>query len=160
MVRRSPGKLSPVRMIESSSLLIEVRGSFAAPNAMLGRGDIASPSSLDGLGKVPPAKVSEETICHVDFLATVAAILDEKLPDSTAEDSINLLPVLLGEKTSAPLREATVHHSARGKFAIGKGTGFLSMLKVGTTMESTVNPNGSKINAVTFRILTKVNSSI
>ncbi len=72
-------------------------------------------------GRVPPNKVSEETICHVDFLATVAAILDEKLSDNMAEDSINLLPVLLGEKLSAPLREATVHHSARGKFAIRKG---------------------------------------
>ena len=36
-------------------------------------------------------------ICHVDFLATVAAILGEKLPDNAAEDSVSILPVLLGK---------------------------------------------------------------
>ena len=32
-----------------------------------------------------------------------------------------MLTALLGEKLSSPIREATVHHSARGKFAIRKG---------------------------------------
>ncbi len=72
-------------------------------------------------GKIPPGTVSEETMCHVDLIATVAAILGEKLPDNAGEDSVNVLPVLLGEKLSAPVREATVHHSAQGKFAIRKG---------------------------------------
>jgi arylsulfatase A-like enzyme len=54
-------------------------------------------------------------------MATTAAILGEKLPDNAAEDSVNVLPVLLGEKLSAPIREATVHHSAQGKFALRKG---------------------------------------
>jgi len=60
-------------------------------------------------------------MCHVDFIATVAAILGEKLPDHAAEDSVNVLPVLRGEKLSAPAREATVHHSAQGRFAIRQG---------------------------------------
>jgi arylsulfatase A len=60
-------------------------------------------------------------MCHVDFMATVAAILGERLPANAGEDSVNVLPVLLGEKLSAPVREATVHHSAQGKFAIRKG---------------------------------------
>ncbi len=60
-------------------------------------------------------------MCHVDFMATVAAILGERLPDNAAEDSVNVLPVLLGERLSAPVREATVHHSAQGKFAIRQG---------------------------------------
>jgi arylsulfatase A-like enzyme len=72
-------------------------------------------------GKIQAGTVSDETICHVDFIATVAAILGEKLPDDAAEDSVNVLPVLFGEKLSAPIREATVHHSAQGKFAIRKG---------------------------------------
>jgi arylsulfatase A len=72
-------------------------------------------------GKIKAATVSDETICHVDLMATVAAILDEKLPDNAGEDSVNLLPVLLGKKAVLPLREATVHHSAQGKFAIRKG---------------------------------------
>jgi arylsulfatase A-like enzyme len=65
--------------------------------------------------------VSDETMCHVDFMATVAVILDKKLPDNAAEDSVNVLPVLLGERLSGPVRETTVHHSAQGKFAIRQG---------------------------------------
>lgn len=72
-------------------------------------------------GRIPSGAVSDETMCHVDFLATVAALLEAQLPDDAAEDSVNVLPVLLGQKLSAPAREATVHHSARGKFAIRKG---------------------------------------
>ncbi|MBI3881354.1 MAG: arylsulfatase [Verrucomicrobia bacterium] len=72
-------------------------------------------------GKIKAGTVSDETMCHVDFMATVAAILGVKLPDSAAPDSVNVLPVLLGEKLSAPAREATVHHSGNGKFAIRQG---------------------------------------
>lgn len=72
-------------------------------------------------GKTKAGAVSGETMCHVDFMATVAAILGEKLPDNAAEDSVNVLPVLLGEPLTSPAREATVYHSGNGKFAIRKG---------------------------------------
>ncbi len=72
-------------------------------------------------GKIKSRSVSNEIICHVDFMATIAAILGKKLPDNSAEDSFNILPVLLGEPLEAPIREATIHHSARGKFAIRQG---------------------------------------
>jgi arylsulfatase A-like enzyme len=36
-------------------------------------------------------------------------------------DSHNLLPAFLGEELTKPIREATVHHAASGKFAIRKG---------------------------------------
>jgi arylsulfatase A-like enzyme len=72
-------------------------------------------------GKIQSGVESKETMCHVDFIATVAAILGEKLPNNAGEDSVNVLPVLLGEKLTTHVREATVHHSARGKFAIRKG---------------------------------------
>jgi arylsulfatase A len=72
-------------------------------------------------GKITTGSVSDEIVCHVDFMATVAAILEQKLPENAAEDSVNILPVLLGEKLNAPVREATVNHSARGKFAIRQG---------------------------------------
>ena len=72
-------------------------------------------------GKIKAGAVSDDTMCHVDFMATVAALLGVKLPDHAAEDSVNVLPVLLGEKLAAPAREATVHHSGSGKFAIRKG---------------------------------------
>jgi arylsulfatase A-like enzyme len=72
-------------------------------------------------GKIRAGTVSDETICLVDFLATVAALLEVKLPDNAGEDSYNLLPMLLGQKRDRPIREATVHHSASGKFALRRG---------------------------------------
>ncbi len=72
-------------------------------------------------GKIKANSESNEIICEVDFMATVAAILDAKLPDTAGEDSYNLLPALLGQKLDKPIREATVLHSAKGHFAIRKG---------------------------------------
>jgi arylsulfatase A len=72
-------------------------------------------------GKIESGSESKETMCHVDFIATVAAILGKKLPDNAGEDSFSILPVLFGEKLTAPIREATVHHSAKGKFAVRQG---------------------------------------
>jgi arylsulfatase A-like enzyme len=72
-------------------------------------------------GQIPAGKASDETICHVDFIATIAAILGANLPDNAAEDSYNILPALRGEKLSQSIRPATVHHAASGKFAIRQG---------------------------------------
>ncbi len=72
-------------------------------------------------GKIEPGSASGETICHVDFMATVAALLGAKLPDNAAPDSFSLLPVFFGEPLVKPGREATIHHAASGKFAIRKG---------------------------------------
>ena len=70
---------------------------------------------------VPAGAVSEETICHVDLLATCAAMLGDTLPVNAGEDSYNILPALLKRKLSKPIREATVLHSARGSLAIRQG---------------------------------------
>jgi arylsulfatase A len=72
-------------------------------------------------GKIAPGSVSEDTICHVDFLRTTAAIVGAALPEDTGVDSHNVLPYLLGQKADAPIREGTVHHSGSGRFAIRKG---------------------------------------
>ncbi len=72
-------------------------------------------------GRIQPGTSSDETICHADFMATVAALLGTKLPPNAAEDSFNLLPVLLGETHPKPIREATVHHSGSGRFALRRG---------------------------------------
>jgi arylsulfatase A-like enzyme len=61
------------------------------------------------------------TICLTDVLATVASIVDQPLPHQAAEDSVSMLPALLGTTKNEPLREAIVHHSADGTFAIRQG---------------------------------------
>jgi len=72
-------------------------------------------------GQIPANSISRETICHVDFLATLAALLGAKLPANAGEDSYNILPALRGEKLTQPIREATVLHGGDGKFAIRQG---------------------------------------
>lgn len=73
-----------------------------------------------------PAKIkggskSDETICLTDLMATASAIVGDSLKANEGEDSYNVLPVLLGEKLEKPLREATVHHSVAGAYAIRQG---------------------------------------
>ena len=72
-------------------------------------------------GQIQAGSVSDETICHVDLLATLAAILGAPLPNDAAEDSVNIAPALLGQAHARPLREATVHHTGSGRFAIRQG---------------------------------------
>jgi arylsulfatase A-like enzyme len=54
-------------------------------------------------------------------MATAAAASGATLPDNAGEDSYNMLPALLGKKGKRPIREATVHHSFDGSFAIRQG---------------------------------------
>jgi arylsulfatase A-like enzyme len=70
--------------------------------------------------RVPAGSRSAQTICLTDFLATVADVLRVKLPPDAGEDSVSLLPALLG-KDRKPMREAIVHHSINGAFAIREG---------------------------------------
>ena len=72
-------------------------------------------------GRIPTGRTSDELICHVDFMASVAAILGEKLPDCAAEDSYNLLGVLEGKKLDKPIRQAVIHHSGSGLFCVRQG---------------------------------------
>lgn len=72
-------------------------------------------------GQVAPNSVSHETVCLSDFMRSFAEMLDVVLPEDAAEDSYDILPVLLGQSYQSPLREATVHHSVNGTFAIRQG---------------------------------------
>jgi arylsulfatase A-like enzyme len=81
-------------------------------------------------GKVQPASTNDHTICLNDFMASAAAIVGSKLPDNSAEDSVSLLPELLGTATNA-VREATVHQSSAGDLAIRQGPWKLVYLKDG-----------------------------
>lgn len=73
-------------------------------------------------GAVTPDTTSDELICLTDTMATCAAIADCDLPGNAAEDSCNILPVLLGGRNAeGPVREAVVHHSSYGVFSIRQG---------------------------------------
>lgn len=69
---------------------------------------------------VKAGSVCNRTACLSDFMATAAAIVNQPLPDNAAEDSYNILPYLKGQ-TNKEIREATVHLSIDGNFAIRQG---------------------------------------
>lgn len=71
--------------------------------------------------RVKPGTTSGQLICLNDLFATCADLLGAKLPDNAAEDSVSLLPALEGRATT-PIREALVHHSINGAFAIRQGS--------------------------------------
>ena len=71
-------------------------------------------------GKIKAGSQSAQLICHVDLMATCAELLGATLPANAGEDSVSLLPALLGADR-APLREAVIHHSIQGMFAIRQG---------------------------------------
>jgi arylsulfatase A-like enzyme len=85
---------------------------------------------FDGGHRIPflaqwPAKVrggsrTDQLICLTDLLATCAEIVGATLPANAGEDSVSMLPALLGT-AKAPIREAVVHHSINGSFAIRQG---------------------------------------
>ena len=72
-------------------------------------------------GKIPKGATSDELVCLTDLMATCAAIVGAELPHNAGEDSYNILPALLGQKRSKPIREAIVHHSLSGMFSIRQG---------------------------------------
>ncbi len=81
-------------------------------------------------GKIKPAAVCGDTICLNDLMATCAEIVGAKLPDNAGEDSVSILPDLLGT-AKGPVREATVHQSPKGDLAIRQGPWKLIFLKNG-----------------------------
>jgi arylsulfatase A-like enzyme len=81
-------------------------------------------------GKIKPGTVCDATVCLNDLLATAAEIVGQKVPDGAGEDSVSLLPLLLGT-AKGPVREATVHQSMGGDLAIRQGPWKLIFFKKG-----------------------------
>ena len=71
----------------------------------------------DGGGK----GTCSQLVCLNDFYATFAALNHYTLADNEGEDSYNILPLIQHPEQTKPVREAIVHHSIRGEFAIRKG---------------------------------------
>ncbi len=72
-------------------------------------------------GQIEPGTVSDEVTCHTDFFATLADLVGHSLGSDAGEDSYSLLPLWRGEPLAETVREATVHHSIDGLFALRRG---------------------------------------
>jgi len=72
-------------------------------------------------GRVKPGRLTHQTFCLTDVMATCAALTGASLPNDAAEDSFNFLPVLLGHQGESPVRPFTLHQTIRLDLAIRKG---------------------------------------
>ncbi len=94
---------------------------FRGHKADIYEGGHRVPFILRWKGKAKKGVESDELICTTDLMATLAEMLNFSLPDNAAEDSYSFLPVISGENYNGPIREALVHHSIDGRFAIRQG---------------------------------------
>lgn len=69
---------------------------------------------------IAPGTSCDHLTCLTDLMATLAELTEEKLPDTAGEDSISMLPALLGT-AKHPARKDIVHHSISGAFSIRQG---------------------------------------
>jgi arylsulfatase A-like enzyme len=60
-------------------------------------------------GKIKPGSSCNEMICFTDMMATLAALLGEKLSDDAGGDSFDFSPLLRSEKPAKPIRNVMVH---------------------------------------------------
>jgi len=63
--------------------------------------------------------VSDALVSQIDIMATIASIVEYKLPKNAAEDSHDLLPILTGE--SEAVRTTHIHNTATDRYAIRHG---------------------------------------
>lgn len=108
---------------EAIKLGLKMNGDWRAGKHSIFEGGMRIPFLASWPGHIPAGTVCDEPISLVDMFATFAALTGAPMPprEQAAEDSYNILPALLGEKTPAPLRPAIVGHSGWGVFSIRQG---------------------------------------
>ena len=72
--------------------------------------------------KIEAGRVSDQTVCLCDMMATSAAIMGVQLPNDAAEDSFDILPAMLGEDNEGEaVRSHTLHQTIKLELAIRRG---------------------------------------
>ena len=72
-------------------------------------------------GKIKPGTRSSQTLSLTDLMATFAAITNVKLPQGAGEDSVNMLPALIGSDKGKSIRKYTLHQTISLALAIRRG---------------------------------------
>ena len=71
--------------------------------------------------RIPAGVENKQLVCTTDLIATLAEISGYQLQPHEGEDSFSMIPLFHEATKDQPTREATVHHSMNGSFAIRKG---------------------------------------
>lgn len=79
-------------------------------------------------GKIPAGK-SEQLVCILDFASSFAALAGVPLPDDACLDSLNMLPVLLGEKGAKGRTELVQQDNGGQKGSLGLRSGDWKLMR-------------------------------
>lgn len=71
--------------------------------------------------RIKPGSASDDLCCLTDLTATCAEIVGAKLPSGAAEDSVSILPTLMGKPNDSATDRTVIHHSLTGVFAVRRG---------------------------------------
>ena len=82
---------------------------------------------------IPPGSTSDAMICHSDIYRSLAELLDVRLSDEEAEDSVSNLSLWQGD--DQPVRQDIVHSSGIGGFSIRRDFWKLNLVRDGGGMQ-------------------------
>jgi len=121
------GVINPGSKTGASKLALDaglkINGALRGGKHDIWEGGFKVPFIVRWPGRVPAGTTSHEMIGVVDIFATLAAVVGEPKLDraTTAPDSVNVLPALLGQSAAQPLRRDLILQSASGVYAIRSG---------------------------------------
>ncbi len=72
-------------------------------------------------GRIKPGSATDQMTSLTDIMATCAAVVGAKLPNDAAEDSYNMLPVLLGRRSNEPVRKYLIQQTISLALSIRRG---------------------------------------
>jgi len=80
-------------------------------------------------GRIKANSTSNQLMCQTDLMATLANIVDYKMPNDCGEDSFDFSPVFLGKKADKdPIRENIIHQGFAGDRKLGIRMGSWKLL--------------------------------
>jgi arylsulfatase A len=106
---------------EAASRGHDAAGGWRGFKAGLYEGGHRVPFVIRWPGVVPAERTSTRLIGTTDVVATIADLTGASLPRTAAEDSISFATNLRNPSNGGERREALVHHSQSGSFAIRQG---------------------------------------
>jgi len=95
-------------------------GPFRGHKSDIWEGGHRVPCLVRWPAQIKAGSSSDQLFSLVDFMATCAEIVHAEIPSNAAEDSVSILPLLLGKSTSVA-QKAIVYHSFQGALAIQQG---------------------------------------
>ncbi|MDG2201547.1 MAG: arylsulfatase [Phycisphaerales bacterium] len=96
-------------------------GTWRGQKADIHEGGHRVPMLVRWPGHVPANSTCDQVVCLVDWYATCRALAGIEASGPGGEDSMDLSLLLKGVPMLKPLRDATIHHSMDGMFAVRSG---------------------------------------